>query len=82
MLPFEEERKFDRLMQCASGMRGHQIRHQILLLMCLAGCRKIAAGKFLIAFDMRLSHPVQHRGAAMFRRHLELAADMIFHQFP
>ena len=63
-------------------MRAHQIRHQILLLLDLAGVSKIPAGKLNIRFNMGLAHFVQHRSGAVLRCHFQLAAHMVLHQLP
>ncbi len=63
-------------------MRGHQVRHKELLFAKLLIEPVILPDKPLVDRFPRFAHLLQHRVRDVFRRHLELSADMMFHQFP
>lgn len=72
----EEEREVYRLIQRTSGMRGHKVRHEILLLSHTLGYLVEALLERLVSLDMRLAHFIENGCRAVFRSDLELTADV------
>lgn len=62
-------------------MGRHQIRNQVLFLSRFFRQLVKPLDKAVKRFDMGFPHPVEHRRRAVLRRHLQLPADMVLHQF-
>ena len=70
----------DGLVEAAARVGGHEIGHQILLLAVFFRQGVIFAAEVVVHIGKGLAHIVQHPGADVLRRHLQLAADMVPHQ--
>ena len=79
-LPIEPLRQAHRILQCAPGVGGDQVRHQELLLAVAAVEPVIFLTELLINLDVGLAHIVQGVGHAVLRGHLELARDVVLDQ--
>ena len=63
-------------------MGGHKIRHKILVFSDFLIDASVLVCKCLVYLMLRLPHFGQHRIGYMFRRYLQLSADMMPAQFP
>ncbi len=68
------------LIRC-SGVRGDEIRNQILLLACFLRILVEQQLELVVGADARLHHVRQRPVFGMFRRNLQIAADVMRNQF-
>ena len=80
MVFFEEQCQLHGIPHGAARMAAHQVRDEIKLLAFLLTDALEAAQERLVDIDMGLAHFIQHTGAAMLRRYLQLPADVVAHQ--
>ena len=78
--PVQELRQTHGVRQRAARVGGHEVGHEVLLLVVGLVELLISAPELFKDAKMRLTHVVQHRGHAVLRRHLQLAADVVLHQ--
>ena len=73
-------RQLHGILQRAARMRGHQIRHQILLPSVLFVHRPVLVPEFFKYVEMRFAHVIEHARHTVLRRDLELSGDVVLHK--
>ena len=79
--PVQKLRQTHAVPEGAARVGRHEVGHKVLLLVICLVETLVLAPKPLKHIEMGLAHIVQHRGNAVLRSHLQLAADVVVHQF-
>ena len=73
--------QLDGFLQGGAGMAGHQVGNEVLVHTVLLVESKILVHKPVVNCISGLAHFVQHHIGYVLRRHLQLAGNVILHQF-